>query len=656
MIRMEDYLARQVTIQDSFWTGRLRACEKSIFHQWQQLEASGCIDNFRIAAGEKEGFREGWFFADSDAYKWLEAAARVYTLKPSEEIKGLMEVFIQLVARVQMGDGYIFTYNQIHFPGTRWENLMIEHELYCHGHLIEAGISHWEATGEDTALAISCKAGDLLVREFLTASPEKTSGHEEIEIALLRLYQVTGQEAYLELARAFLERRGKVRPFALLMLRQNAAWRKRASFVVRQRQDYLDTHSEHRSFRLPPDNMAKKPWNTALRWQLSGLTGQYMQQHLPIRRQTVPVGHAVRFTYLETATALLSRLTGDKSLLPAMEQAWERMVTRRMYITGGLGSVPGLEGFGRDYELDPEYAYAETCAALGSLFWNREMGLLTSRACYSDLAEWQLYNAALVGMGLEGDSYLYNNPLACRGGILRRPWFRVPCCPSNLTRTLAYLGTYIYSLEGNDLWINQYIGSRLVIEDKGWAIRMESGLPWDGKVRIEMKSKNPVESTLHLRVPSWAGKVSLRINDQPVDVNTAAPLPKEGGSASGYDPRQSWFLPVHRAWQPFDVVELKFEMPILLRRAAWRVRGHHGKIALTRGPVVYCLESVDNPGLDVFSLHIQPDSIRSEYCPELLGGIHVLRGKTVQDQPVTAIPYHLWANRGESQMVVWVDQ
>jgi DUF1680 family protein len=407
-------------IHDPFWSPRLQVnSEKAIFHQWEQLEASGCIENFRIAAGLKEGLREGWYFADSDAYKWLDAAARVLRVGPLQvaRLKILVDDFIALLSRAQMEDGYIYTYNQIHFPGSRWENLLIEHELYCHGHLIEAGVSHFEATGETSALSIARKAADLLVRDFMDGSSLRTDGHEEIEIALLRLYQVTGHAAYRDLASALLERRGRAHPFAPHLIAQNDRVEKRKKVVEGQRQIFLSAHPEYAPFQLPPGNYAKAPRNSRLRWVLNALTGKYFQMHAPLRKQTVPVGHAVRFGYLETATAMLMRLTGDRSLLPAMQQDWERMVTRFMYVSGGLGAVPGLEGFGRDDELDPLYAYAETCAALASLFWNWEMVQITGEAKYSDLFEWQLYNAAAPGMGLDGDDYLYNNPLACRGSV-----------------------------------------------------------------------------------------------------------------------------------------------------------------------------------------------------------------------------------------------
>jgi DUF1680 family protein len=663
------------SIQDPFWSLRLQVnAEKAIFHQWEQLEASGCIENFRIAAGLKEGLREGWYFADSDAYKWLDAASNVYasnverqtseprpsTLRQAQggafdvrRIKNLIDDFIALLSRAQCDDGYLYTYNQIHFPGSRWENLLIEHELYCHGHLIEAGVSHFEATGETSALSIARKAADLLVRDFMDGSPLRTDGHEEIEIALLRLYQVTGHAAYRDLASALLERRGRAHPFAPHLIAQNDRVEKRKKAVEGQRQIFLSAHPEYAPFQVPPGNYAKAPRTSRLRWVINALTGKYFQMHAPLREQTVPVGHAVRFGYLETATAMLLRLTGDRSLLPAMQQAWDRMVTRFMFVSGGLGAVPGLEGFGRDDELDPLYAYAETCAALASLFWNWEMAQITGEAKYSDLFEWQLYNAAAPGMGLDGDGYLYNNPLACRGGVTRRAWFAVPCCPSNLSRTWASLGKYIYSSDEKNLWVHQYIGSNMTVDGGRWTVEMESGLPWEGKVRLTITLEKPDEFTLHLRLPSWAGKTSIRVNGEPVNLPTFDLQP---ATASGYDPRTSRFLPITRAWTSGDVVELDFEMPITFRRADRRVRGHRGKVAVTRGPLLYCLESVDNPDIDIFTARLDTrHALSAAYAPTLLGGTEIISGKTTDGKDLTFIPYHLWANRGESQMTVWVN-
>src|SRR5689334_5457560 len=340
---MKELRAPQVKIDDSFWSPRLAInAEKAIFHQWEQLEATRCIDNFRIAAGEKDGFRQGFFFADSDAYKWLDAASRIYALNPDPELAALMDAFILLLARAQTEDGYLFTYNQIHFPDQRWINLQVEHELYCHGHLIEAGVSHYEATGRRDLLDVCLKSADLLVRDFLNASSDKTCGHEEIEIALIRLYRVTGKKEYLELARQFVERRGQVPFFALHLLRQFNSHNRRREYVNELRKSYLAEHPEQTSFRLPGGNFASRPRFSRERWYLNALQGLYAQQHAPIRQQTAPVGHGVRFGYLETAIAMLLREQPDQTLLPTLEKAWDRMVSRRMYITGGLGSAPEI--------------------------------------------------------------------------------------------------------------------------------------------------------------------------------------------------------------------------------------------------------------------------------------------------------------------------
>jgi hypothetical protein len=332
------------------------------------------------------------------------------------------------------------------------------------------------------------------------------------------------------------------------------------------------------------------------------------------------------------------------------------MVTRRMYITGGLGAQPGLDGFGNDYDLNPEYAYAETCAALASMFWSWELALLTGQARYSDLFEWQLYNASAVGMGLSGESYLYNNPLACRGGVTRKPWYAVPCCPSNLSRTWADLGSYIYSVEQDSLTIHQLIGSTVKVELAGTAlsVEMNSALPWQGNVTIRVQPDTPAEFAIVLRIPSWAADTfQVKVNQEPQELHpTPAGLE---ATACGYDPRKSRFGILQRRWSAGDEITLCMELPITLQHAHPRVKGHTGKAALTRGPLVYCLESIDNPGLDIFTARLRPESLHAEPAPDLLGGIWVLSGKTETGAPVTAIPYHLWGNRGESQMNVWVN-
>lgn len=518
--------AADVRMTDEFWGPRLQInADKAIFHQWEQLEKTGCIENFRLIADAKAGIREGYFFADSDAFKWLDAAARVYAVYPSAKLKSLMDNFIALIGKTQEADGYIYTYNQYHFPDMRWINLQIEHELYCHGHLIEAGVSHFEATGQRALLEICTKAADLLVDEFINTGPEGTPGHEEIEIALIRLCQVTDDDRYLKLAEHFIEQRGRIKGFFGHIMRQNKSVVERSETVSQHHTAYLTEHPEHaENFQLPPDNTSVKPSAGLLRFYASTATGKYFQQHKPIREQTVPVGHSVRFTYLETAAAMLYQHQKDETLLKALQQAWEHMVARRMYVTGGLGSLPNIEGFGRDYELDPEYSYSETCAALGNIFWNWEMSRITGEAKYADLTEWQLYNAAAVGLGQDGVSYLYNNPLYCEGGLTRQAWFKCPCCPSNISRVWGDLGKYLYSFGENELWVHQYIGNE-VIRDQGLGISMTAGLPWDGKVNLTLDPEETAEFTVYCRVPSWASGFTLRVNNQPMD-DTFPPNPK----------------------------------------------------------------------------------------------------------------------------------
>jgi len=642
----------RTNITSGFWHGRLDVnATSAIFHQWEQLEASGCIDNFRIAAGEKYGFREGWFFADSDAYKWLDAAARIFASHPGPRLAALMDDFISLLGRAQDADGYLFTYNQIHFPGTRWINLQIEHELYCHGHLIEAGVSYFEAAGRTDMLSIVRRAADRVVGDFLDKGPAYTPGHEEIEIALLRLHEATGHAPYLEMARQFIEQRGRTPLFGLSLLRQMANVNRRSASVRQEKTLYLAAHPDYSPNKVPPGNFARRSRNSALRWYASALVGKYFQQHVPVRQQRVPVGHSVRCGYLETAIAMLLRQSGDMTLLPVLEQAWERMVTRRMYVTGGIGSLPGLEGFGNDYELDPEYAYAETCAALASIFWNWEMACITGEAKYSDLLEWQLYNAAGVGMGQDGKTYLYNNPLTCRGGVTRKPWYAVPCCPSNISRTWADLGKYICSSGEDEVRVHQYINSEYAGELAQGEIR--SGLPWDGKVEISINPVRSSEFTLFLRIPSWSKDARVKVNGEFAPSSTPSPvLP---ATACGYDPRLSAWLPIRREWSAGDVVTLEFDLAVRLMQTHPKVKGQGGKVALSRGPLVYCLESLDNPDVDLFTASLDASSLKATYDENLLGGVVKITGKTKQGQPLTFIPYMLWGNRGESQMDVFVN-
>jgi len=680
---MQTLPLKSVEITAGFWHDRLSVnSTAALVHQWQQLEASGCIQNFALAAGQAEGFREGLFFADSDAYKWLEAAARTLAHGGSPWLQSRVDDFIALLAAAQEADGYLYTYNQLHFPGQRWQNLQLEHEFYCLGHLIEAGVSHFNATGSFQLLTIARKAADLLVATFLGAGPCQTDGHEEIEIALLRLHEATGDSRYRDLAGQLLERRGRIRGYAWHFLQQSLATTRRLKARDAQRAAYVRQHPQHHKPRMPSRLLRRVPAWLPLRLACSLLSGQYAQQNAPLRRQIRPVGHAVRFTYLAAAAARLVRLTGapgpgESGTLPGnlpdtlpgtlsgslpgsppdtlpdvLAQAWEHMVTRRMYVTGGLGSLPLIEGFGRDYELDPELAYAETCAALGCLQWNWEMLLGTGEAKYADLFEWQLYNAAAVSMSQDGCAYFYDNPLTAPAGLARRPWYDVPCCPSNLSRLWAGLGTHLYSTAGDQIRVGQYISSRAALAP-GISLELESGLPWTGRIRLQLALDTPRQLTLQLRRPSWAGEVQLRLNGAPlvVDQNSRGePVP----TGCGYSPQGAGWLASTRLWHHRDVLELDFSLPLRLLTQDRRLPGCGGLVALARGPLVYCLEQVDNPQLGRFPPEIKTGSLRAEVSPAHFGGITILRAETPAGEPLVFIPYLYWANRGSSPMTVFV--
>jgi uncharacterized protein len=639
-------IEKKSRITGGFWGGWQDVNARSaIFHQCEQLEKTGCIDNFRILAEGKPVLRRGWFFADSDAYKWLEAAYRILEIKPDPQLSFLVEDFIRLIQGAQEPDGYLFTFNQIHFPGTRWINLQIEHELYCHGHLIEACLAGYRTTGQDQVLTVGRKAADCIVADFTEKGPQFTAGHEEIEIALLRLFEVTGDDVYRELAGQFLECRGKAACFGYNLIKQAISNNQRVKSALKMASAFDQGQATHA---LPPSNAAQRPPLIGLRFLINTLSGKYMQQHRPFHDQTLPVGHAVRFAYLQTAAAMYDRLTGGSTYRNNLVQSWEHMVDRRMYITGGIGSLPEIEGFGRDYELDPAIAYAETCAALGSLFWNREMATITRQARYSDLYEWQLYNAALVGMGMDGKSYLYNNPLETKCQIERRDWYQVPCCPSNLSRTWAGLQGDILALDGDALYIQQYISSQhqLSLDDGDISLIIDSGLPWKGQVNLHFQSAPNQPFDLKLRKPSWAGDINLRLNGAIIQSNTHVPPCR-------LMPQNAEWLDVNHAWAAGDQLRLEIDLPVRLLRTHPRVKHVQNRVALARGPLIYCLESIDNPGVDLFSTVLDPESIKCE-ASDVLGGTVLIKAVNLEGAPLIFIPYHLWGNRGPSQMSSFV--
>lgn len=638
--------------QTDFWQSRFQMnAQDAILYQWEQLEKTRCIDNFRIAAGLKEGFREGYFFADSDAYKWLDAASRILARNPSPRLKAIVDMFIGILAKAQEDDGYLYTYNQIHFGSSRWQNLQVEHEMYCMGHLIEAGVSHYKATGQTEMLVIVRRAADLLVDSFMSASPKFTDGHEEIEIALINLSRVTGDLRYRELAKKFLERRGRIPFYGIHFLVQTFRTGVRMARVAARRKKYLKSHPEAKPFTLPGHNQHVIPTLAPLRWVASAVRGKFTQQHTPLANQIEPVGHAVRFAYLNTAPAMIARDEGDQSDLPRLERLWEHMVSRRTYITGGIGALPLIEGFGRDFELDPYGAYAETCAALGCMLWSHEMNLLTHEPRFADLFEWQLFNAASVGIGVNGKSYFYNNPLACRTGLQRQGWYDIPCCPSNLSRMWASLHDQAVSTQEKVIFIDQFIPGTYNPESDV-EFSMNSKIPWFGEVSLCFSKTPPGEVDLRLRIPAWAGTVRCLVNQIEVHECHLSTIKQEMESAVGLHFEVARYLQFRRHLHNGDVLTLLMDMPICLRHQDQRIKKCGGMTALSRGPLVYCMESIDNSA-DIFSAEIDTNLLEADFDPDLLGGTIKICGHSSGGEKYHFIPYMLWGNRGKSNMTVF---
>jgi uncharacterized protein len=640
-----------VSIGGGFWAER-RAVnrERAILYQWERYEAAGTIDNFRIAAGLKAGERRGFFYADSDLHKWADAASRILRSGPSPRLEARLEEYVGLMARAQEPDGYLFTYNQLLFPGTRWKNLMIEHELYCLGHFIEAGASRFAGSGRRDLLELALRSARLVVREFREAAPEKTNGHEEIELALLRLYRITREADFLETARALLERRGRIAFFGAKLLAQFASQAARSRDAASRRA----APEGSPGFELGGNLGRREPPFIALRSLPVFLGGSYQQQDRPLREQLEPRGHAVRWAYLMTAAAMLYAEAGDESLLATMAIAWERLVGEKMYVTGGVGALPVIEGFGAPFELDNFFSYSETCAAIGSVLWNRELSLAAGAgdARYADLVEWQLYNAAAVGISTSGDGYFYRNPLASDGEIARRPWYPTACCPSNLSRLWADVDRLAISRSEGALRVEQYLSYTARPED-GVSLAMESDFPWGGRVDISIESTRPLR--LFLRIPGWATRCRMTMNGAGYRMLERKPDAVFGPARFAASSYEELSL---RAGS--TEIGLEFDLPAYALRAHPKVRCDRGRAAIARGPLVYCAEAVDNPGLDLAAAAVDPAVLRPEPDASFPGIDAVALagpgggGARAGTAPLRLVPYFLWGNRGAGAMRVFL--
>ena len=623
-----------VHLNDVFWAPRIETNRKvTIPVAFEQCERTQRVSNFERAAaalrGEPLADRKppGYPFDDTDLYKVIEGAAYTLSVHPDPKLDAYVDGLIAKIAAAQEPDGYLYTTRSID-PNNphRWagpQRWVLErddsHELYNLGHLIEAAVAHHLATGKRTFLDVAVKAADLLVRTFGPGKRSTWPGHQITEMALVRLYRVTNDESYLNLAKFFLDQRGPG-PF-------------------------------------PPGERANP----------RGL--EYNQAHLRVIEQTEPVGHAVRAMYMYAGMADVAALTGDAAIRAAGDRIWQNLTSSKLYLTGGIGSSASGEAFGKPYELPNMSAYNETCASVGMDYWNHRQFLLHGDAKYIDVMERTLYNGLISGVALDGRTFFYPNPLESNGQHARSEWFGVACCPGNITRFMASVPGYIYAHKGDTLYVNLFAGGTADIDVPGGRVKVsqETRYPWDGLVKMTVSPERARQFAINVRIPGWA-----RNEPVPSDLyrflDPPAPPPAIKVNGQGAAMRiEKGYVALSRTWKPGDVVELSLPMPVRRVTAHAEVEADRNRVALQRGPIVFAAEWPDNPGGKVRNI-VLPDAnaLTSEFRPDLLNGVQVVTGRAVglseqegggirrADQPFVAIPYATWANRGRGQMAVWL--
>jgi DUF1680 family protein len=613
----------RVRLQDRFWAPRLETNRKvTLPIQYKHLRKTGRIDG--IDPDHRPGDRTAHhIFWDSDVAKWMETAAYSLATHPDPELEAQLDEVIAKFAKLQTSEGYINSWFTAVEPEKRWTNLRDWHELYCAGHLMEAAVAHFRATGKRGFLDMMCRYADCIDSVFGTEEGKLRGypGHEEIELALVKLYDVTGESRYLELAKYFVDQRG-------------------------QQPHYYDEEARKRG-----DDPSK--WTTE--------RYRYNQSHLPVREQSEVAGHAVRAMYLYCGMADVARETADQSLVTACNTLWDDVCLKHLYITGGIGQSNRNEGFTFHYDLPEETAYCETCAAIGLVFWNHRLLQLHGEARFADCMERGLYNGTISGWSLSGDRFLYVNPLASTGNHHRQEWFGCACCPGNISRMLASVGQFVYSERDDSAWVHLYAEGegRLQVGGRQVTITQQTDYPWDGTVKLELGLAGPLSFTLAMRIPGWCREVTIMLNGNPVDITFIV---------------EKGYAKLTREWRDGDTIELCMAMPVERVRANPAVRQANGKVALQRGPVVYCLEEVDNPVAPLNRIALPRDSVlEARYDADLLGGVIVITGEAeaikadssqtwlygtdvpqTESVQITAVPYAVWDNREPGQMLVWL--
>jgi DUF1680 family protein len=618
-----------VELQDGLWAPRQRAVrERTVPFLFSQCEKNGLIEALdvdsppgplRIPFNNRPN--TAVMYWDSDIAKCIEMASYTLATHYDAAIDARIDDLIARIAKAQQPDGYFNSYFIRREPAKRWTNLRDWHELYCAGHLIEAAVAHRQATGKTTLLDLMRRYVDYIAIVFGPGPNQKRGycGHPEIELALVKLYHLTGERRYLDVAKFFVDERGR-------------------------QPHYFDHEARDRG----QDPAAR----------FHG-TYEYSQSHVPVREQRQVVGHAVRAMYLYSAMADLAGEFGDTSLMDACKTLWADLTGKRLYVTGGLGPSARNEGFTADYDLPNETAYAETCAAVGLIFWAHRLLLVERDARYADMMELALYNGALSGLSLDGEQFFYDNPLASRGEHHRWTWHRCPCCPPNIGRLIASLGQYVYSTGPDEAAVHLYVTGRaqFAIGDVNVTLTQATQYPWDGVVRIAVEPEQSSEFALRLRIPGWSRKASLEINGAAVDLKAVM---------------DRGYAHIRRSWQKGDSVTLTLEMLPERIYAHPEVAADAGRVALKRGPIVYCVEGNDNKAAAHRIVLPRESRITAQFDPDLLTGVGTLSAEALvigpweegtlyradppqaQRTTIRAIPYSFWANREPAEMRVWL--
>lgn len=624
----------QVKLTDNFWLPRIKINHTvTIPASFERCESTGRVKNFEMAAAHSGKFCTVYPFDDTDIYKTIEGASFSLSLYGDKSLENYIDTLIMKIGNAQEPDGYLYTARTINPLEThawagkeRWEKEReLSHELYNSGHLYEAAAAHYQATGKRNLLDIALKNADLVCSVFGHQKRHVAPGHQVVEMGLVKLYRITGRKEYLETAKYFIEERGHFNGY---------------------------------------DPKSSDPWKS----------GAYWQDHKPVVEQDEAVGHAVRAGYLYAAMADIAALTNDKKFLDAIDTIWQNVVGRKLYVQGGVGAVGDGERFGGNYELPNATAYNETCAAIANVYWNHRMFLLHGESKYMDVLEKTLYNGLISGVGMDGNSFFYTNAMEIKNVFNhkdmeagRSGWFTCSCCPTNVTRLIPSVPGYVFAQNNTDVYANLFISgtTKLMVNKKEVQIEQQNNYPWDGDLAFKITPRSPVTFALRIRLPGWAQNEPVPSDLYTFQKNAGSEIViRINGVPTRYSVEKGYAV-LNKLWKKGDLVEVKLPMDVKRIVAHKNLKDDLGKVALQRGPFIYCAEWPDNGG-KVSNLLLPDDVVVTpEYRPEMLNGITVLKADvpaiqihdgsrvSTTTQPFVAIPYYAWAHRGKGEMMIW---